>query len=89
LRDGPTAGRSASINHWLVGIERALGRWHDDAPDMIERKFGKRYLAGVSFADLTDDELLAYWAAIECTDDGTCQEQNEVADEIERRGLDV
>jgi hypothetical protein len=40
-------------------------------------------------ADLSDAELLERWAAQECTDEGSCAEQDALADEIERRGLDA
>jgi hypothetical protein len=39
--------------------------------------------------DLSDDQLLKRWAALQPTDDGTSPEQDEVADEMERRGLGV
>jgi hypothetical protein len=40
-------------------------------------------------ADLSDVELLAIWREQECTDEGSCAEQDAIADEIERRGLDL
>ena len=40
-------------------------------------------------SDLSDDELLKRWAEQECTDEGSCAEQDELAAEIERRNLDV
>ena len=39
--------------------------------------------------DLSDEELLKRWAEQECADKGSCAEQDELADEIELRGLDV
>jgi hypothetical protein len=88
--DGPTTGRSACVSGWLTWIEHRLGRYHDDAPSMIEWKWGKRYSVGMSLTELANEELLVRWAAIECADDGgTCPERNELADEIERRGLDA
>ena len=38
---------------------------------------------------LSDARLLQRWNEQECTDEGSCQEQDELADELERRGLDV
>jgi hypothetical protein len=70
-------------------VERALGRYHDDAPAMIENRFGRRYPLSMNLADLSDAELLKRWAEQECVDEGTCAEQDALADEIERRGLDV
>ncbi len=41
--DNPVlANRSSALHSHLTGIERALGRHHDDAPHMIEWKFGCR-----------------------------------------------
>lgn len=40
-------------------------------------------------SDLSDEELLKRWAQQDCTDEGSCAKQDELADEIERRGLDT
>jgi hypothetical protein len=39
--------------------------------------------------DISDDELMERWTEQDCTDDGSCAEQDELAAELERRGLDV
>ena len=36
------ANRASGLHSHLTAIERALGRYHDDAPHMIEWKFGRR-----------------------------------------------
>ena len=36
------AGRASGLQSHLTAIERALGCCHDDAPQMIEWKFGRR-----------------------------------------------
>jgi hypothetical protein len=43
----------------------------------------------MNLIELSDSELLKRWGGQECTDEGTCAEQDALADEIERRGLDV
>ena len=83
------AGRASSLQSHLTAIERALGRHHDDAPQMIERKFGAGYRASMDLADLSDAELLERWDAQEWTDEDGSAEQDELAAELERHGLDV
>jgi hypothetical protein len=39
--------------------------------------------------DLSDEELLKRWAQQDCTDEGSCAEQDEIAAELQRRGLDT
>jgi hypothetical protein len=39
--------------------------------------------------DLSDPELISEWCAQNPTDDGTSPRQEELADELERRDLDV
>jgi hypothetical protein len=42
--DNPVpANRAPGLHSHLTGIKRALSRYHDDAPHMIEWKFGQRY----------------------------------------------
>ena len=43
----------------------------------------------IDLAELSDEELRRWWDAQEPTDEGTSPLQDELADEIERRGLDV
>ena len=43
----------------------------------------------MGIADLSGAELLKRWAEQECVDEGTCSEQDALANEIERRGLDL
>jgi hypothetical protein len=43
----------------------------------------------MNFAELSDQELIRWWCAQEPTDEGTSVLQDELAEEIERRGLDV
>ena len=35
--------------------------------------------------DISDEDLLRRWAEQNCTDEGSCAEQDALADEIERR----
>ena len=43
----------------------------------------------MTLSDLSDAELLKRWDEQGCTDEGSCAEQDALADEIERRDLDV
>ena len=43
----------------------------------------------MNLADFSDAGLLQRWAEQDCTEEGSCPEQDELAAEIEQRGLDV
>lgn len=44
---------------------------------------------GMNLADLSDEELRRGWCPQELTDERTSLSQDELAEEIERRGLDL
>ena len=43
----------------------------------------------MNLADLSDEGLIRWWCAQEPTDSGPTPLEDELADELERRGLDV
>jgi hypothetical protein len=67
----------------------ALGRCQHDASSVTEWKLDKLGPAGISVAKFTDEELIRWWCMQEPTDEGTLVLQGELAEEIERRSLDV
>jgi hypothetical protein len=86
---GPAAGRAASVRTALLAIEMQLGRHNDDAPRRIEWKYRPRYVWPMDIPALTDEELLDLFKRQPPTDPGTSPQADALADEIDRRGLDL